>query len=263
MDGTLAAAVRTAPRVQTAFCRSDGSGFLAEQPADQLERWSPMTDNGTHLVIDWRADPRVCARNVTSYFVEVNTSTPVLNFFIGRFGSFPQDLCAAGGSKARDSVQVDEEQPVCSPYEARCSRNFRRTAFEIPAPLLQLLKWDVEVTVRAYGSHAALGRPQDVVSASWWCHKYRRASSDAALHDEEPVAQRRRGIPVAALSVGAAAAAAAAATASLIWPDAQHFGAALGSAIASTWRPLDRLAMMTPWCASASALRTSRWHCTG
>jgi hypothetical protein len=260
MDGTLAAAQRTAPRVQTAFCRSDGSGFLAEQPADQLERWSPMVDNGTHLVIDWRADPRLCGRNVTSYFVEVSTSTPVLNFFIGRFGSFPQDLCAAEGSKARDAVQVEEEQPVCSPYEAWCARKDRRTAFEIPAALLQLLKWDVEVTVRAYGSHAALNRPGDVVAASWWCHKYRRASSDESYRDEQQVVKRRRGLPLAALSVGAAAAAAAG-TAGRMWPDVEHFGAAIGSAIASTWRPLQRLTMVTPWRGSTSAPRTSRWQC--
>jgi hypothetical protein len=255
--------MRTPSRVQTAFCRSDGSGFLAEQPADQLERWSPILDNGTHLVIDWRADSRVCARNVTSYFVEVSTSTHLLNFFIGRFGSFPQDLCAAEGSKAREAVQVEEEEPVCSPYEARCARKDRRTAFGIPAPLLQLLKWDVEVTVRAYGSHAALGKPEDVMPASWWCHMYRRVSSEESFPDGQQVAgRRRRDLPVAALSV-VAAAAAVAGTASRFWPDAEHFGAALGSAIASTWRPWERLTVMTPWRGCTSAPRTSSWQCTG
>lgn len=143
-------------------------GFFAEQPADQLERWLPMIDNGTHLVIAWRADPRLCGRNVTEYFVQVTTSTPVLNFFIGRFGSFPQDLCVPGGSKAREAVAVEEESHVCSPYEAWCSRKQRRTAFEIPATLIQLLNWDIEVTVRAYGSHAPIGRPRDAIAASWW-----------------------------------------------------------------------------------------------
>lgn len=241
------------PRVATAFCRSDGSGFLAEQPTDQLERWAPMVDNGTHLVINWRADPRLCARNVTSYFVEVTTSTQILNFLMGQFGSFPQDLCAAGGSKARDAVEVEEEQPVCSPYETWCSRKERRTAFEIPPPLLQLLKWDIEVTVRAYGSHAPLGRPKDSVAASWWCHKYRRVS-EVARHDSPVKSVLRGGITTAALAMGAAAAAAA--MLGHMWPEIQTVGKTLTSGI--SWRPLERLTLMSPGRGAALVRRSSR-----
>jgi len=264
--GTLLPAAAT-PRVQTAFCSSDGSGFLAVQPADQLERWSPMIDNGTHLVIDWRADPRLCGRNVTAYFVEVSTSTQMLNFFIGRFGSFPQDLCAPGGSKARAAVEVEEEQPVCSPYEAWCARKARRTAFEIPSALLQLLKLDVEVTVRAYGSHAPPGRPHEAVAAPWWCHKYRRvgradSAEEVAVAARRAAAARKRGLSAAALTVGAAAAAAAA-TVTRAWPGdgLARFGAFSGSAL-TRWRPsLDRLATLARWRPPASlSPRPPRWR---
>ena len=51
-----------------------------------MERWELPYDNGTHLVIDWRPDRRVCGRNVSSYFVDVSTSVPVLSFFARIFG---------------------------------------------------------------------------------------------------------------------------------------------------------------------------------
>ena len=38
-------------RVAIGFCNSDGSGFFPVQPPDQLERWRPPRDNGTHLEV--------------------------------------------------------------------------------------------------------------------------------------------------------------------------------------------------------------------
>lgn len=157
--------------------RSDGTGFLKKQPADHAERWTLPFDNGTHLVVEWRASSSVCGRNVSSYHVNVKTSLPVLNMFVGAFGSFPQDLCAAGGSKARDAVSVTEEEGAkgtCAVYERLCSLATRRTTFEIPTALVQVTKWDVEVTVMGYGSHAPPGKPLASVPVTWWCHKYRR-----------------------------------------------------------------------------------------
>ena len=87
------------PDLEVGFCDSTGHGFYREQPADQLERWDLPYDNGTHVVILWKNDKRVSGRNVSMYHVDVRTSVPVLNFFVGQFGGFPQDVCAPGGSK--------------------------------------------------------------------------------------------------------------------------------------------------------------------
>ena len=79
--------------IDVGFCDDNGNGFYAEQPQSQMERWHPLPfDNGTHLVIPWRSDKRVSGMNVSAYEVDVKTSVPVLNIFIGTFGSFPQDV---------------------------------------------------------------------------------------------------------------------------------------------------------------------------
>ena len=156
----LLTAASPARTVDVGFCASDGSGFFLEQPADHLERWNLPYDNGSHLVIDWRPDRRVCGRNVSSYFVDVSTSVPVLSFFARIFGSFPQDICAPGGSKARDAVDIEESvEAACAPYPPASDgcQSERQTSFAIPAALRTLSSWDVEVTVRGYGSHAAVG----------------------------------------------------------------------------------------------------------
>jgi len=171
----LAATCATAS-MEVGFCRSDGSGFLATQPADQLERWVLPVDNGSHLIIDWRADASVCSRNVSEYMVSVQTSMPVLNFFTSIFGSFPQDICAEGGSMAREAVNVQEpgSSSSCSPYPRFCSGKVQRTTFEVPSVLRQLARANIEVTVRAYGAHAPAGHPERAQACSWWCHKYRK-----------------------------------------------------------------------------------------
>lgn len=160
--------------VEVGFCRSDGSGFLLTQPADQLERWGLPYDNGTHLVIDWTNDKVVSGRNVTEYYVDVTTSAPVLNLFVGTFGGFPQDVCAPGGSKAKDAVAVEGSASSCSEYTPYGHRQQRQTAFEIPSALRRLAKWDVTVVVRGYGSHAPNGRPHERTKCVWWCHAYRK-----------------------------------------------------------------------------------------
>jgi len=177
----LLTAASPARTVDVGFCASDGSGFFLEQPADHLERWNLPYDNGSHLVIDWRPDRRVCGRNVSSYFVDVSTSVPVLSFFARIFGSFPQDICAPGGSKARDAVDIEESvEAACAPYPPASDgcQSERQTSFAIPAALRTLSSWDVEVTVRGYGSHAAVGDAKGAppTDCTWWCHKYRRAA---------------------------------------------------------------------------------------
>ena len=102
--------------MEVGFCDAAGRGFYQVQPTSHLERWSLPFDNGTHLEIPWRPDRSACGRNVSSYFVDVQTSTPVLNLFIGVFGSFPQDLCDPRGSKAKNAVSlVDEGGTYASP----------------------------------------------------------------------------------------------------------------------------------------------------
>ena len=100
--------------MEVGFCDGAGRGFYQVQPTNHLERWSLPADNGTHLEIPWRPDRSACGRNVSSYFVDVQTSTPVLNLFIGVFGSFPQDLCDPRGSKAKNAVSLVDEGGTCA-----------------------------------------------------------------------------------------------------------------------------------------------------
>ena len=150
-----------------------------EQPADQLERWDLPYDNGTHVVILWKNDKRVSGRNVSMYHVDVRTSVPVLNFFVGQFGGFPQDVCAPGGSKARNQVNVEGSAGACSPYGLEDHHVQRRTAFEIPPTLRKLAKWDIDVRVRGYGAHTPIGRPKEEVRTTWWCKVYRRPRDES------------------------------------------------------------------------------------
>ena len=175
--------------MEVGFCDSQtGGGFYLEQPRDQLERWTLPADNGTHLTIPWKPDRRACGLNVSSYFVDVKTSTPVLNFFMGIFGSFPQDLCDPRGSKARDAVQVEESESggTCSPYPSWGCPSPRFTAFEVPSALRQMAKMDVTVTVRGYGSLSPIGSPEKRTPVVFWCHKYRRATSGSPTKGKPP-----------------------------------------------------------------------------
>ena len=167
------------PDLEVGFCDSTGHGFYREQPADQLERWDLPYDNGTHVVILWKNDKRVSGRNVSMYHVDVRTSVPVLNFFVGQFGGFPQDVCAPGGSKARNQVNVEGSAGACSPYGLEDHHVQRRTAFEIPPTLRKLAKWDIDVRVRGYGAHTPIGRPKEEVRTTWWCKVYRRPRDES------------------------------------------------------------------------------------
>ena len=160
--------------LEVGFCDSNGHGFSTKQPADHIERWSLPSDNGTHLVIPWRPHSKACGRNVTSYDVDVTTSASFLNFFVNAFGSFPQDMCDPQGSKA--SAATSASAPTCSAYEKGCEKNERLATFIVPRALRKLTLLDVEVTVRAYGSLAPLGKPQEKGErVVHWCHKYRKA----------------------------------------------------------------------------------------
>ena len=124
----------------------------------------------------WHPDRRLCGRNISSYYVDVKTSTPILNFFMGVFGSFPQDLCDPAGSKAREAVNVEDSVSgsTCSPYGRLCTTT-RQTAFEVPAALRRMAALDVQVTVRGYGTHSPPGSPEHRADVVFWCHKYRKA----------------------------------------------------------------------------------------
>lgn len=142
--------------LEVGFCEADGSGFLAKQPADQIERWALPVDNGTHLVIPWAPHPRACGLNVTGYFVDVTTSAGFLNTFVRAFGSFPQDMCDPAGSAARAATSATA--PTCAPYGGgKCSEDKKLATFVVPAALRKLLVLDVGVTVRAYGTLAPPG----------------------------------------------------------------------------------------------------------
>ena len=170
----LPLAVLAAHTLEVGFCDKNGDGFFRVQPNEQLERWQTPYDNGTHLVIKWKSDRRVSGRNVTSYYVNAATSIPILNLFVGTFGGFPQDICAPGGSKARNAVNVEGSAGTCAPYSHTAHFDQRLTAFEIPSALRTMASWDIVVTVRGYGSHAPLNLPSEATPCEWWCHKYRR-----------------------------------------------------------------------------------------
>ena len=190
----LTAGARAAD-IEIGFCSDDGDGFLQSQPASQLERWQLPVDNGSHLVIRWSPDARLDGKNVTSYAVDVKTSLPILNMFVGTFGGFPQDLCAAGGSKARDAVSISDSKSSCSPYPARASSTTYVTSFEVPDALRRLASWDISVTARGYGTFAAVGAPPGAPQskAVWWCHRYRRPESAASHEPRRGVASPSSG----------------------------------------------------------------------
>jgi len=103
-----------------------------------------------------------------------------------------QDICAPGGSQARNAVEVegDETSGTCSPYPRFCAEQ-RRTSFAIPSAMFALTAMDVEVTVSAFGSHAPVDRPDERVEGTWWCHKYRkRRDSDHGRPSVRPSPRR-------------------------------------------------------------------------
>ena len=183
----LVAAARSLPTLEVGFCDSQGNGFFREQPSDQLERGDGVPfDNGTHLVINWRNDRRVSGRNVSRYHVDVKTTVPVLNLFVGQFGGFPQDVCAPGGSKARNAVNVEGSAGTCAPYAKGSHTEPRHTAFEIPVAMRLMTSWDIIVTVRGYGAYHDIGRPGEETPCTWWCHKYALPKHVPALSASPP-----------------------------------------------------------------------------
>ena len=167
--------------MEVGFCDDAHDGFSRSQPADQVERWELPYDNGTHLVVNWTPARWACYRNVTTYFVDVKTSSSSLNRFVDLFGRMPQDVCAAD-SKARSSVAVDDVQQgggqlsACTPY--RCYRWRQHTnvsSVPIPRALRALAGLDVIISIRATGTVEI--RPGVEKKVVFWCHKYRRSRS--------------------------------------------------------------------------------------
>ena len=170
--------------VEIGFCDSTGRGFLPRQPDEQIERWTMPVDNGSHLLIDWWPDRRVCGLNVTEYFVGFSSTLPLLDAAASIFGVFPQDVCAVN-SKARRSLAIDGEADLdtaCSPYDDCRSQRRRTSVVPIPSALRALARFDVEVSIRAWGRTAPVGKPQALgTPVTFWCHRYRRAMPAAEV----------------------------------------------------------------------------------
>ena len=177
--------------VEVGFCDGGGHGFLPIQPIDQLERWALPVDNGSHLVINWRPDRRVCGLNVTSYFVGFASTLPLLDAAANIFGGFPQDICSPQ-SVARQSVAINGEANLpstCSPYPLGCSALPRTSVVAIPQSLRALARFDVQVSIRAWGSVGPTGNPTaHSTPVTFWCHKYRRAGQQ---RQQRPAARQR------------------------------------------------------------------------
>lgn len=69
--------MRRSGGLEVGFCDSAGRGFFRTQPSEQIERWMDIHDNGTHLMIPWVPARQACGMNVSEYFVDVHTSTPM------------------------------------------------------------------------------------------------------------------------------------------------------------------------------------------
>ena len=163
--------------VEIGFCDAAGDGFLASQPDEQIERWTLPVDNGSHLLIDWWPHRRVCDLNVSEYVVGFSSTLPLLDAAASVFGVFPQDVCATD-SKARGSLVIDGEsdlQSACSPYNDCRSQRRKTSAVPIPSVLRALARFDVEVSIRAWGTTHPIGDPARGVPVTFWCNRYRRA----------------------------------------------------------------------------------------
>ena len=184
--------------MEVGFCDGMHRGFSAtSQPSDQIERWQLPYDNGTHLVVHWTPARSACGLNVTSYYVDVKTSSSSLNRFVDLFGRMPQDVCAAS-SKARSSVAVDDVQQgegqlsACTPY--RCHRWKSHTnvsAVAIPRALRALASWDVVVSIRAYGTIETSRDSGREKAVNFWCHKYRRRFARPSPSEDAAAGARR------------------------------------------------------------------------
>lgn len=166
-------------KMEIGFCDSSMNGFFLVQPADQLERWTLPIDNGTHLTVPWRPDKRLCGKKVSSMYVDVKTSTNFVNFFMGIFGSFPQDQCDPAGSKGRSAVNAqDTNGGPCPLYTWNC--DFRRElSFELPGSLRRLVQTGVQVSTIGYGTISPPGNPAQRTNVTFWCHTYRKARGGA------------------------------------------------------------------------------------
>ena len=70
--------------------------------------------------------------------------------------------------KARHVEQHTPPHIVHTPTPSRrCTATQRRTSFEVPAALVKVAAWDIEVTVTSYGSHAPIGQPQHATPGTW------------------------------------------------------------------------------------------------
>ena len=142
------------------FC-SDSSGeagleSTTNQPTDQLERFEFYSVNRTHFHLQWRASPQLCGKNVTSYLVDVVSSSPIVNLALGWFGSFPQSTCDPD-SKSNNKIKTQNGTVpnACSPYSLRCNKRRRTSTVALPASLWPLVRFaNLQFRIRSVGTLA-------------------------------------------------------------------------------------------------------------
>jgi len=186
-----ASSVELGGGIQVSFCddkNKDRFAALAEQPPDQLERIHTFNVNRTHFRVDWSADPKICERNVTEYWVEIDTSSWLVNAALHFYGSFPQSTCVAEVSKGTQKVRnQDGSIPnSCSPYLKNCHLKQRVSTLEIPPIAWNIVKWaNVNFRVRGRGAlaerlecgHADCEYSDDTYPVSYWCMVFEKARS--------------------------------------------------------------------------------------
>ena len=143
------------------FC-TDSSGAAGlksqkNQPSDQMERFLGHSVNRTHFKLEWQAHEALCGRNVTSYWVDVYSSSGLINAALGWFGHFPQSTCLAHNSKGGSKVRTQNGTipDSCSPWELHCDTKLRQSTVELPISMWPLVRFaNIEFRIRSWGTLA-------------------------------------------------------------------------------------------------------------
>mmetsp|Transcript_16195 Transcript_16195/g.32294 ORF Transcript_16195/g.32294 Transcript_16195/m.32294 type:complete len:219 (-) Transcript_16195:10-666(-) len=177
------------------FCQAgdtDRFATVLEQPDEHHERISSYVLNQTHFTIEWRADERLCGRNVTEYWVNVETTSWLINSVLYFYGRFPQSTCQQKDSKSVQKIRTQDGSVPnsCSPYPEGCYLKKRVSSIQLPPGLWALVRWaDVTFRVHTWG---ALAQPEcnnstglckysttDITPMDFACLVFRRKSSPA------------------------------------------------------------------------------------
>ena len=135
---------------------AEGLKSVGVQPKDQMEVFEKHSVNRTHFALDWRANSQLCGRNVTSYYVDVISNSPVVNLVLTWFGSFPQSTCGSQ-SKTNNKVRTQDGKvpESCSPYALRCDEDLRSSTIALPPIVWMIARWsNLQIRVRSWGELA-------------------------------------------------------------------------------------------------------------